>query len=202
MILLLKPSKLVQIVNYYNFYRNIDWDASCPMFSYRNVWGGAVRASFCHCISSILNKEYQLYEKGSFLMKHVIDRDMIATGKHCIETCERAIDVIQKLSEVCAISMKPECAELCGKSVRMSSESIDACNKCIEHCQNHIFKCDDMHCKKRFQACIEACEKAIQACNKLMPLCHAYDVKCIPESISCVAVLQQCALACQAAIGG
>lgn len=116
----------------------------------------------------------------------------------CIEKCQKGIDALQKVSELCAFQVNTECATQLGKSVKACDEIIAACNDCISECQKHMYGCENATCKKYCKECIDACKATIEFCKKTMSECHAQKGECLTDSVKAVRQLTGCAKACQA----
>lgn len=121
----------------------------------------------------------------------------IHAHKVCIEACQKGIDALQKVSELCAFQVTPECAAQLGKSVKACDEIIAAAQACIEECKKHMYGCENGTCKKCCKECIDACTKTIEFCKKTMGECHAQKGECLTDSIRAVKQLTDCANACQ-----
>lgn len=118
----------------------------------------------------------------------------------CIEKCQQGIDILQKVSELCAFKITSECAAQLGKSVKVCDEIIRACQECVTECQKHMYGCDNATCKKYCKECIDACNATIEFCKKTMSECHARQGECLTNSIKAVKQLTACAQACQACV--
>lgn len=127
-----------------------------------------------------------------------MSNQLIHVCKVCIEACQKGIDTLQKISELCAFQVTAECAAQLGKSVKVCEQIISACKACIEECQKHMHGCENATCKKYCKDCIEACNKTIEFCKKTMAECHAQKGECLSDSIRAVKQLTACAQACQA----
>lgn len=126
-----------------------------------------------------------------------MSNQLIHACNECIKKCQQGIDILQKVSELCAFQVNPECAIQLGKSVKACDEIIVASKACIDECQKHMHGCENATCKKYCKECIEACNAAIEFCKKTMSECHAQKGECLTNSIHAVKQLTECAQACQ-----
>lgn len=121
-----------------------------------------------------------------------------AACKACVEKCQQGIDTLQKLVDLCSISITPECAAQCGKSVKVCNEIIETCTKCIDECQKHMVACEHAACRKHCKDSIDACKACIEICKKSIQDCRAERGECLQDSILAVKKFAACARACQA----
>lgn len=127
-----------------------------------------------------------------------MSNQLIHVCKMCIEACQKGIDTMQKLPELCGMSISPECAAQLGKSVKACSELMSACTNCIKECQQHMHGCENATCKKYCKEAIEACTQTIALCKKSIEDCRAERGECLKDSLAAVKQFEACAHACQA----